>query len=223
MRYTAALIVAAVLACACAETQLLTPVSPLLGTPLSIRARDYELRRQIAEFERSGDWQSLSGLAAKALERNSGDEDWLVILAYARLQAGDFRQANEILRDAARLSPEDADAVNLQGEALRLSGQPGQAIRLLERSVLDHPNSAPGWFLLGEAYTDAQRADRARAAYAESVRIEPQYAMGWYGLAGILARLGPRDQYENALKHLGALNPPLLEAHVKAVSAAKPR
>ena len=218
MKLAAALAAAAVLLSACAETQLLTPVSPLLGAPLSLRAGDYEARRQIAELERKGDWRSLSTLATQVVARNPGDEDWLLILGYARLQAADYPQAIETLRQAAARTPEDADAANLEAEALRRSGQHGEAARILERSVMDHPSSAPGWFLLGLAYTDLKRLDRARAAYAESVRMDTEYAMGWYGLAGALARLGPRDQYEDALKHLGALNPALLEEHRKGVT-----
>ena len=187
-----------------------------------MRVRDYELQRQIAELERKGDWVSLSDLAVKATARAPGDEDWLVILGYARLQAEDYRHAIDILRQAAERSPEDADPANLEGDALWLSGQKAEALRVLEHSVMNHPNSAQGWYLLGKAYADSQRLQRARAAYAESVRMEPEYSMGWFGLAGILARVGPRDQYEDAVKHLGALNPALLNAHLKEQSAGKP-
>ena len=222
MKSAAALLVAAVLACGCAGNQVLTPVSPLLGAPLSLRARDYEIRRHIAQLEVKGDWQSLSAMAAEVTARDPADEDWLVILGYSRLQAGEYRQAIEVLRQAAERSPEDADAPNLQGEALRLSGQSEQAIQLLERSVMSHPNSVQGWFLLGEAYRDSRRLERARAAYGESVRMEPEYSMGWFGLAGVLSSIGPREQYEEALKRLKAVNPALLEAHSKAVSGGKP-
>jgi tetratricopeptide (TPR) repeat protein len=221
MKPAAALVAAVVLLCGCAETQFLTPVSPLLGAPLSIRIRDDDARRKIAELERKGDWQTLAILAAQVSARDPADEDWLVILGYARLEAGDYRQAIDVLRQAAERVPEDVDPRNLQGEALRLSGQSEQAIQVLERSVMSHPNSPAGWFLLGEAYSDARRLERARAAYSESVRIEPEYGMGWFGLAGILARVGPRGEYEEVLKRLKAVNPELMEAHLKAVSADK--
>jgi cytochrome c-type biogenesis protein CcmH/NrfG len=215
MRLAAALLAAVALLSGCAQTQHLTPVSPLLGMPLSTRARDHELRRQIADLERKADWQALSALAARAAALDPTDEDWLVVLGYARLQSADYGQAIEILKKASDRSPEDADARNLQGEALRLSGQPGQAIRVLERSVFDQPNVASGWFLLGEAYRDASRLREARQAYGQAVRIEPEFAMGWYGLAGILARSGPQDEYEQVLKRLQALNSSLHELHLK--------
>jgi len=221
MKCAAALLAAAVLG-GCAQMQVLTPVSPLLGTPLSTRARDYDTRRQIAELEGKGDWQSLSAMAAQVAARDPSNADWLVILGYARLQAADYPQAMDILGKAAERSPEDADARNLHGEALRLSGQTERAVQVLERSVMSHPNSAPGWFLLGEAYGDSKRLERARTAFAESVRIEPEYSLGWFGLAGALARVGPREQYELALQRLKALSPELHEAHIRAVSAQKP-
>ncbi len=222
MRLAAALAAAALVLSACAETQVLTPVSPLLGAPLSLRAGSYEARRQVAELEQNGEWRSLSELAGQVTARSPADEDWLLILGYARLQAGEYREAIEALRQASARAPEDDDAANLQGEALRRSGQPEQAARLLQRSVMDRPSSAPGWYLLGMAYTDLKRTERARAAFSESVRMDPEYAMGWYGLAGALAQLGPPDQYEDALKRLGALNPALLEQHRKALAQTKP-
>jgi len=218
MKCAVALLAAAILG-GCAQMQVLTPVSPLLDRPLSLRARDYDIRRQVAELEGKGDWQSLSAMASQVTARDPSNEDWLVILGYARLHAADYAQAIDVLKQAAERSPEDVDARNLHGEALRLSGQPEQAVRVLERSVMSNPDSAPGWFLLGEAYGDTKRLDRARAAYAESVRVEPEYSMGWFGLAGVLARLGPRKEYELALQRLKALSPVLHEAHLKAVSA----
>jgi predicted Zn-dependent protease len=221
MRIAAALAAAAAVLGACAgPTPVLAPVSPLLEGPLSIRANGYEAQRAVGELEAKGDWRSLASLAGRVTARNPADEDWLVILGYACLQGGQYAQAIEALRRAVERAPEDADAANLRGEALRRSGQPLEAARLLERSVMDRPNSPPGWYLLGLAYTDLKRLDRARAAYLESVRIDPDYAMGWFGLAGVLARLGPRKQYEDALKRLGALNPALLEEHRKGLAAS---
>ena len=215
MRRAGAVLAAAALVWACAQQPVLTPESPLLGAPLSTRAENEDARQKIAEFEQKGDWQGLSGLAAGEIAREPANTDWQLVLGYARLHAEDYAKAIEVLRQVAERTPEDVDARNLQGEALRLSGQPDSAIQVLERSVLARPNSVAGWFLLGEAYRDTQRLERARHAYSEAVRINPEYGLGWYGLAAVLGRVGPKDEYEEALKKLQTLSPALYQQHLK--------
>lgn len=215
MRRAGAVLAAAVLVWACATEPVLTPEAPLLASPLSTRADSDDIRRQIAQFELKGDWQALSELAAGLIALEPSNSDWLVILGYARLHAEDYGKAIEVLRQVADRTPEDVDASNLQGEALRLSGQADSAIRVLERSVFSHPNSVAGWFLLGEAYRDTQRLERARHAYSEAVRLQPEYGLGWYGMAAVLGRIGPKDEYEDALKKLQSLSPALYQQHLK--------
>jgi cytochrome c-type biogenesis protein CcmH/NrfG len=61
--------------------------------------------------------------------------------------------------------------------------------------------------MLGDAYFDDSRLERAKEAYRQSVQIQPDYATGWYGLARVLARVGPKDEYELALQKLQQLRP----------------
>jgi tetratricopeptide (TPR) repeat protein len=93
---------------------------------------------------------------------------------------------------------------------------------VLERSVASNPNTVPGWFLLGEAYADSQRMERAKTAFREAVRLEPDYGAGWLGLAGALARVGPREEYEATLQRLKESSPELLAEHLRSRAASTP-
>ena len=63
--------------------------------------------------------------------------------------------------------------------------------------------------LLGEAYRDDNRLERAKEAYRDAVRIDPEFSPAWAGLAGVLARTGPRVEFEEAIKQLMRLEPEL--------------
>ena len=75
-----------------------------------------------------------------------------------------------------------------------------------------------GWFLLGEAYSDAIWLERAKYAYREAIRLETTYVSAWYGLAGVLARVGPKDEYQDALERLRSLKPEAAQQHLKSVA-----
>jgi cytochrome c-type biogenesis protein CcmH/NrfG len=150
------------------------------------------------------------------------DNDWAMVLGYARMRAGDYRRAVDVFRGITEKNPEDVDAHNLLGESLRLDGRLDEAVQALERSVARHPNSQTGWFLLGQSYFEAQRLERAKLAFRESLRLEPEHPQSWLGLAAVLARVGPRDEYDEALKRIMALNPELVDEHRKSLEARAP-
>lgn len=182
------------------------PKSPFLDVPLSMRARDGETQKLIADLEIKRDWPAIAALAAPQVASDPADSDWRVVLGYARLQQSNLREAIDALAPVVVRNPEEIDAHNLLGEALRLSGQAERARQTLERASFAHPNSHVNRFLLGELYREGNLLERAKTAYSESVRIDPGFSLGWLGLARVLARTGPREDYELALKRLRALD-----------------
>ena len=164
----------------------------------------------------------MAGLAAYAMrhiERDAEDIDWWVILAFAQIQQKQYAQAIDLLNRAIARSPEDIDPRNLLGEALRLSGQPVRAAQVLERAISISSNTPATRFLLGEAYRDENRLERAKEAYRDAVLIDPDFSPAWAGLAGVLARTGPRAEFEDAIKQLLRLEPELAK---QILDSAKP-
>ena len=90
---------------------------------------------------------------------------------------------------------------------------------MLERAITINSNSPATFFLLGEAYRDDNRLERAKDAYRDAVRIEPDFSPAWQGLAGVLARTGPRADFEEAIKQLMRLEPGIGK---QILSTAKP-
>jgi tetratricopeptide (TPR) repeat protein len=221
-RSLAWLLAAALALQGCATTGPVSiPASPLLNVPLSARAGDDLAIRRVAELETKRDWAGLAALARPRVMRDPADGDWLVILGYAQLQQNNFQEAIATLGAVTERHPEEVDAHNLLGEALRLSGQADRARSTLERAAFTHPNSHITRFLLGEVYREGNLLERARGAYGEAIRLEPEFALGWLGLANVLARTGPREEYEQVLQRLRALDPGLA-ATVSVTGGAAP-
>ncbi len=214
-----AVLMLALCTAACATALAFIPVTPLLSTALSSRANDDSTAKQIVEFETKQDWEGLSKFALLHIERDPQDVDWWVILAFARIQQKEYKVAIDILNRAITRSPEDVDPRNLLGEALRLSGDPVRAAQVLERAITINSNTPATFFLLGEAYRDDNRLERAKDAYRDAVRIDPEFSPAWQGLAGVLARTGPRADFEEAITQLMRLEPAIAK---QILSTAKP-
>ena len=197
------------------------PASPLLDVPLSVRVRDSDAAKRVAQFEIKRDWAALGALAAPYVARDPGDGDWRLVLGYARLQQNNYAEAVAALAPLVELRPEEVDAQNLLAEALRLSGQSDRARLVLERAAFMHPNSHVTRFLLGEVYRENNLLERARTAYSEAVRLDSSFSLGWFGLAKVLARTGPREEYDLVLQRLRALDPELAGAVAEPAAPAR--
>ena len=96
-----------------------------------------------------------------------------------------------------------------------------EAAQVLERAVSISSNTAATRFLLGEAYRDDNRLERAKEAYRDAVVIDADFGPAWAGLAAVLARTGPRDEFEAAMKQLTRLEPELARQFLE--SSRSPR
>jgi tetratricopeptide (TPR) repeat protein len=217
-RWANALVLGLALAGCSTQGDLIIPETALMAHPLSLRPGGDTVAQAIAQLEIKEDWKSLATLANSQLTGGLPDDDWKVVLGYARMKSGDLPGAIETFRSVADRNPEDVDARSLLGESLRLSGQADRAVEVLEKAAQSHPNAHKTWFLLGEAYADASRLERAKYAYREAIRLETTYVPAWYGLAGVLSRVGPKDEYQDALERLRSLKPEAVQQHLKSVA-----
>lgn len=204
---------------ACATALAFIPVTPLLSTALSARVNDDATAKEIVALEIKKDWAGLKDYALQRLTQSPEDIDWWVILAFAQIQNKEYKSAIDNLNRAIVRTPEEVDPRNLLGEALRLSGDPVRAAQVLERAVSISSNTAATRFLLGEAYRDDNRLERAKGAYRDAIMIDAEFGPAWASLAGVLARTGPRAEFEEAIDRLMKLEPELAQQILKT---AKP-
>lgn len=121
------------------------------------------------------------------------DEDYL--LAYSHLatravDAGDFVQAETLLRKALTVERASGDFRDLLASALSGQGKLTEAASVLEQSAAQKPGSAETRVLLGEAYLRLDQLEQASAAFEKAIQLDPQMARAYHGLAQIAAKAG---------------------------------
>ncbi len=113
------------------------------------------------------------------------------------------KEALDALKRAARLLPNDAEAQNNLGAALRRYGRLEEAVACLRRALQMRPDLAEVWNNLGNAGRDLGHFDTAIEALSEALRLKPGFAKAHNNLGNVLLDLGRLD--EAAASYLRAL------------------
>jgi tetratricopeptide (TPR) repeat protein len=163
-----------------AEAILMIPIALILGILTWREARQYA---------------DVAMLYRTILERNP--ESWLALNNLAILKvhgsAADRAEATSLIKEALRLNPNDAEAHNNLGLALRLDGQPDAALVEQREAVRLKPGLAEAHYNLGLDFQDLDRLGDAEQAYLEALRINPTYIEAHHNLANVLIGLNRFD------------------------------
>jgi tetratricopeptide (TPR) repeat protein len=127
--------------------------------------------------------------------QRSGDLD----AARRFIAAGAPDRAVEILKDAAKAHPDDADVRLLLGTALAMMPRRAEALEALRRGVELRPDSAQGHLMLGNALAKFGESGEARLEFEKAVALDPRLAMAHANLAVILAS---EHELASAASHL---------------------
>lgn len=109
--------------------------------------------------------------------------------------AGHAPEALAAYREAVRLHPDYAQAVNNLGNLLKEQGQLQEAHSLLEHAVKADPKFAAAWMNLGIVKADLNLVREAEDCYLEAIRHRRNYPDAWYNLGNLHLK---RKMYVNA-------------------------
>jgi cytochrome c-type biogenesis protein CcmH/NrfG len=99
-----------------------------------------------------------------------------VALGRALTASGAYAEAVEAYRDAARVTPDDAESWLRLGEALlHLRADPQGAVDELQVALRIDPHSARGYGALGAALHALGEYPEAAASFAEALRLDPDF------------------------------------------------
>ena len=166
-------------------------------------------RKLVTALEAKKDWDGLVTLAEQNLARERRVAGWWFVAGYAHSQAGRHQRAAECFHEMAQLSPDDIEAWELLAQEYLASGQPKRAVQTLNNALRVRDNSPATWILLGQGYEDLARSDLALDAYRAALKLDRELAQAWLGYGRASARLDRRADYEQAVKTLEKLDPPL--------------
>ena len=126
-------------------------------------------------------------------------------------QQGELAAALQLYDTALRLDPDQFDALNNRGVALRALGRPDAAVESLFHATRIAPGRSEGFYNLANALVQTARDDEACSAFEMARTLDPVSPSIWRNLAAVYARLGRRDDEIAAYRQLVALDPPNAE------------
>jgi len=127
--------------------------------------------------------------------------------------AGDAMAALGYYKRALELDPENADACNNLGIALRTIGRFAEAEVALRQAIRMRPDSASAHLNLGVVLRSVGRVDEALAAFRKTVEIDPALAAGHNNLGNVLKAQRRYDEALASLDQAVALEPAYADAH----------
>lgn len=112
---------------------------------------------------------------------------------------GDYEEAVALQRKALIHVPEFSEAAHKLCDALLKLGKIDEAIDVLQSHISVVPESTETYVYLGQAHVAAQQYEEAAEAYRTALERFPDIPRAQYGLATALARLGRREEADEAM------------------------
>ena len=137
-------------------------------------------------------------------------------LAWKLLGGSLQMQGKEVLsafQKTAELMPDDADAHNNLGNALKDRGQFSDAVASFRRALKINPNSAVAHYNLGNVLQELGQLDDAVASYQSALKIKPDFAEAHSNLGITLRNLGKIEAAVASCRRALEIKPGLSEAH----------
>jgi tetratricopeptide (TPR) repeat protein len=149
--------------------------------------------------------QILSGLLAK----NSSNLQAQVNLGLVLAGASRYAEAEEALRKADALSPDNASVLIPLAMVLSRLNRKDQVIEYFRKICALDPSSAEAHLNLGIALADEVQLNNALAEFSEAVRLAPDNATAWYNKGRLLLDMQRNDEAKSDLETSLRLNPSL--------------
>ncbi|HQN06498.1 MAG TPA: tetratricopeptide repeat protein [Thermoanaerobaculia bacterium] len=157
-----------------------------------------------------GYWRDGATLFRRALDVTDENHVAERLLGAALLSSGDAAGAEPHLREAVRLRPGSAEALNALGVALTQLGRPGDAETALEafrRAATADPADAAIRNNLGNALAARGDAPEALAEFREAARLAPDAAAGHRNAGLTLAEMRRFEEARVAFEQAARLEP----------------
>ncbi len=141
-------------------------------------------------WRQTGFWKTHETLFRHALDVTTNN--WLAHESLGEFlgRKGDVDEALVHIREALRLSPEDARAWYNLGVLQRKTGRYSDAVGSLREALRLRPRYANAWSNLGAVYESLGLVPEASGALREAVRIAPGDPAAWYNLGSFYGQTG---------------------------------
>jgi tetratricopeptide (TPR) repeat protein len=174
---------------------------------------DRAFEMAVAQY-RAGRWAEAEGIYRQILGRIPDKAIVMHHLGILLAQQQPRREeAVRLLTRVVQLQPNNAEAHNDLGNALRDQGRLNEAAAALSRAVALKPELALAHANLGNVLRDLGRVDEAVDAYHRAIRIKPDYAAAYSNLGNTLYDKGRLEDAVGAFRRAIELDPGFAPAH----------
>jgi len=202
------------------------------GTPFPLPQENWErlltlwqeIARSNAAAKRRGTMDVQEAPKSPAVEarqrtRRRDLDDVHLLLAQVYIEQERYSDAVSECQEASRLNPENIEALNFSGIALRRSGRVDEAIEKYRAILKSEPGHSQTLYNLGIAYSKQGALDKAEESYKRAVESRPRFAEALSNLGELYLRLDRDKDAESALRKALAANPayPLAYANLAEV------
>ena len=202
------------------------------GTPFPLPQENWErllalwqeIARSNAAAKRRGTMDAQEASKSPAVEarqrtRRRDLDDVHLLLAQVYIEQERYSDAVSECQEASRLNPENIEALNFSGIALRRSGRVDEAIEKYRAILKSEPGHSQTLYNLGIAYSKQGALDKAEESYKRAVESRPRFAEALSNLGELYLRLDRDKDAESALRKALAANPayPLAYANLAEV------
>jgi tetratricopeptide (TPR) repeat protein len=188
---------------------------------------DFDLQKEAAQQAPPQMTEEQKAAQEKAAKENANIKQLNTMLADSQtaLQAGNFDQAINTLKQATTVDPSKDLVWFKLGEAYRAAGgkqtDPAQKKQMFEDAIAAYekanqlkPNNAPYLNNIGDAYAKAGRTDDAVKAYTQAAQLDPtNAAQYWFNLGAVLTNTGKVDEAVQAFDKAIAADPNKADAY----------
>jgi tetratricopeptide (TPR) repeat protein len=126
---------------------------------------------------------------------------------------GKLDEAIASYNKALSLKPDNAEAYNNMGAALKDQGKLEEAIASYNKALSLKPDNAEAYNNMGNALKDQSKLDEAIASYNKALSLKPDYAEAYNNMGNALQEQGKLDEAIAAYNKALSLKPDYAEAY----------
>ncbi len=138
-------------------------------------------------------------------------------LGWASLMAGDAPTAISAFTRAIKIVPEDQEAFNGRGVALRRLGNYDQSLHDLDRAIQIDPGQVDHYVQRGLTHLEMGNSQRSLADFVQATRLAPKDPTGYRHLGKLYTSLGDYEKAIEAYSHALSLEPRDVETRQERV------
>jgi protein O-GlcNAc transferase len=152
-------------------------------------------------------------LCRSLLARDSGHSGAMTLLAILLAQSRRTAEAAALFERLTASRPDDPEAHNNYGNALKDLGRYGKALGSYERAIALRADYPDAHYNRGVTLHDLRRYEEALESYDRTLALEPRYASAWNNRGATLRALGRLEEALASYDRAISVQPTHAEAH----------